>query len=66
MLCHLSANAQSLNRFGLGGKAVYDFNSWCCQFGTPGTRMNAGVLFTTIFGQNIDWAVGAKVQAQDF
>ncbi|BCO25776.1 hypothetical protein MIZ03_0655 [Rhodoferax lithotrophicus] len=42
----------------LRGKDVYDFKSWCCQFGTPGARINARSMFTTIFGQNINTATG--------
>ena len=34
------------NRCGKCYKVVYDFNSACCQFATPLTRMNARCLFT--------------------
>lgn len=34
------------------GCSVYDFDSQCCKFGTPQTRMNPTWLFTTLFAQN--------------
>ena len=32
---------------------VDDFKCCCCEMETPGRRMNAGWLFTTLIGQNI-------------
>jgi hypothetical protein len=33
-------------------RCVYDFRSWCCQFDTLQTRMDARGVFTTLIAQN--------------